>query len=174
MPAWREFGAYVNGLEGGEGQAAGALAPAAASREQKGKRMRYCPRCKTDLFGGSICDCCGGRLVEKQTKQAPKVVHVTQDMIMGGPRHLKSELAQSKAGRVFRLVLEIIAFCAIFYAVSWIGHVIGNFLSVQMSDRPDETVAPIKWGGSGVRYYLYVGWAMVTLLTIKLRWAPGK
>jgi len=136
--------------------------------------MRYCPRCKADVFGGSICDRCGGHLVEKETKQAPRAVHVTQDMILGGPKHLKSELAQSVHGRVFRLVLEIIIFCAIFYGASWVAHVIINFLSVQMSEDIDKAVPPITWNSSVVRYYLYVGWAAVTGLTIKFRWASGK
>jgi hypothetical protein len=138
--------------------------------------MRYCPRCKTDMFGGSLCDICGGRLVLKQTKQASKVVHVTQDMILGGPKHLKSELAQSMVGRIFRLLLEIVLFCAIFYGVSWLGHVIINFLSVHMAADPDEAAKhpPIDWGSSGVRYYLYAGWVLVTGLTVKFRWQAGK
>jgi hypothetical protein len=138
--------------------------------------MRYCPRCKIDVFGGSLCDQCGGRIVEKATKQAPKVVHVTQDMILGAPKRLKSELAQSTTGRIVRLILEILIFCAIFYAVSWVLHVIINFLSVHMADDPDEAAKhpPIIWMDSSVRYYLYIGWAVVTGLTIKFRWQAGK
>lgn len=136
--------------------------------------MRYCPRCKTEMFGGSICDRCGGRLVEKQADRAPRVVHVTEDMILGAPKHLKSDLAQSTAGRVIRLFVEIILFCAIFYGVSWLGHVVANFLHIQMSERPEQTPKLIEWGSSGVRYYLYVGWAIVAGLTIKFRWRAGK
>jgi hypothetical protein len=137
--------------------------------------MRYCPRCKTDVFGGSLCDICGGRLVVKLAKAGPKsVVHITQDMILGGPKHLKSELAQSKVGRIFRLLLEIVLFCAIFYGVSWLGHVILNFLSVNMAMDPDTAKEPIDWGSSGVRYYLYAGWVIVTAITIKVRWQVGK
>jgi len=138
--------------------------------------MRYCPRCKTDLFGGSICDRCGSQLVEKQTDKSPKVVHVTQDMILGAPKHLKSELAQSMAGRVFRLIVEIILFCALFYGISWLGHVVANFLHIHMSERPERTDPIIRWAwdNSGVRYYLYVGWAIVAVLTVKFRWQAGK
>jgi hypothetical protein len=136
--------------------------------------MRYCPRCKIDLFGGSICDQCGGRLVEIRADRTAKTVQVTQDMILGGPRKLRSELAQSMSGRVLRLVLEIALFCALFYAVSWVMHVIANFLSVQMSEDPDVAVPPIDWSSTGVRYFLYVGWAIVTVLTIKCRWNAGK
>jgi len=136
--------------------------------------MRYCPRCKVEPFGGSICDQCGGRLVEKRAEHAAATVQVTQDMIMGGPKKLKSELAQNMGGRVFRLVLEIALFCALFYAVSWVLHVIANFLSVQMSEDPDVAVAPIDWSSNGVRYYLYVGWAIVAALTVKCRWRTGK
>lgn len=142
--------------------------------------MRYCPRCKTDVFGGSICDQCGGRLVEKVTHEAPRAVHVTQDMIMGAPKRLKSELAQSTTGRVVRLIVEIVVFCAVFYGVSWVLHVITNFLSVRMSEDPDTATPPITWFtedghlGSAVRYYLYVSWAIITGLTIKFRWQAGK
>jgi hypothetical protein len=142
--------------------------------------MRYCPRCKIDVFGGSVCGECGGRIVEKLTKQAPKVVHVTQDMIMGAPKRLKSELAQSMTGRVVRLVLEVLIFCALFYGVSWVMHHIINFLSVHMADDPDKAKPPIEWVtdagrlSSGVRYYLYIGWAIVAGLTIKFRWQAGK
>jgi len=136
--------------------------------------MRYCPRCKLDMFGGSLCDHCGGWLIEKQTKQVPKAVHITQDMILGAPRRLKSELAQSMSGRIFRLVLEIIFFCAIFFCVSWFVHVLANFLHIQMSEYPEETDPLIKWGSNAVRYYLYVGWAVVAVLTFKFRWRPGK
>ncbi len=136
--------------------------------------MRYCPRCKIDLFGGSICDQCGGRLVEKRAERAAVAVHVTRDMIIGGPKRLKSELAQSMTGRVLRLVLEIAVFCALFYAVSWVMHIIANFLSVQMADNPDTAEEPIDWSSTGVRYYLYVGWAIVTVLAIRIRWRAGK
>jgi len=143
--------------------------------------MRYCPRCKSDVFGGSVCDRCGSRLVDKETKEAPKTVHVTKDMILGGPKHLKSDLAQSKPGRVFRLVLEIVVFCAAFYGVSWVGHVIGNFLQVHMSEDPEKAQPFIIWFvddtwrlTTSVQYYLYVGWAVVALLTAKFRWGAGK
>ncbi len=136
--------------------------------------MRYCPRCKTDLFGGSVCDRCGGRLVEKRAERATAIVHVTQDMIIGGPKKLKSELAQSLGGRIFRLLVEIALFCALFYAVSWVLHVIANFLSIQMADDPDTAAPPIDWGSSGVHYYLYIGWVVVAALAVKMRWRVGK
>lgn len=136
--------------------------------------MRYCPHCKIDLFGGSVCHQCGGRLVEKRAERAAKAVHVTQDMIIGGPKKLKSELAQSLIGRILRLLLEIVLFCALFYAVSWVLHVLANFLSVQMSEEPDEALPPIDWASNAVRYYLYIGWAVVAALTIKCRWNAGK
>ncbi len=143
--------------------------------------MRYCPRCKTDVFGGSICDRCGGKLVEKRTAVAPKAVHVPRDKILEGPKRLKSELAQSKVGRLFRLLLEIVLFCLIFYGVSWVGHVIVNFLHIQMSENPEKTKPIIFWFTNGswavttsTRYYLYAGGAIVTTLTIWFRWAAGK
>jgi hypothetical protein len=142
--------------------------------------MRYCPRCKIDVFGGSRCDGCGGLLVEKTETGKATVVHVTQDMILGPKKRLTSELAQSRAGRIFRLMLEIVLFCGLFYGVSWLGHHVTNFLSINMSDDPDKAVAPIDWFDkngrltSGVRYYLYVGWGIVTVLTIKFRWQAGK
>jgi hypothetical protein len=133
------------------------------------------------MFGGSMCDRCGGRLLEKQSDQSPKVVHVTQDMILGAPKHLKSELAQSMSGRVFRLLVEVVLFCVVFYGVSWLGHVVANFLHIHMSERPEKTPPLIVWFvddswqlNTGVRYYLYVGWAIVTVLTIKFRWRAGK
>ena len=78
------------------------------------------------------------------------------------------------SGRIVRLLLEIVLFCALFYAVSWILHVIANFLSVQMSDRPDEALPPIDWKSSSVRYYLYIGWAVVAALTVRVRWGISK
>ena len=136
--------------------------------------MRYCPRCKIEVFGGSRCDRCGGPLLDKQTQQAPKAVHVTEDMILGAPKRLKSELAQSVTGRVFRLVVEIVIFCAAFYGVSWLLHIVANFLSIEMSMDRLTAKKPIDWNSTGVRYYLYVGWAVVTALTIKFRWRAGK
>jgi hypothetical protein len=139
--------------------------------------MRHCPRCKIDVFGGSRCDACGGPLVEKAEKGTATVVHVTKDMILGPRRRLKSDLAQSKSGRVFRLVLEIVLFCLLFLGVSWVGHHIANFLSVNMSDDPDKARLnpPIDWWSTGFLYYwMYPGWAIVTVLTIKFRWRAGK
>jgi hypothetical protein len=136
--------------------------------------MRYCPRCKADMFGGSVCDRCGGRLAEKQVDTGARTVHVTRDMIVGAPKKLRSELAQSLSGRIFRLVVEIVVFCAIFYAAVWVLHVIANFLSVQMSDDPETATEPIYWGSSGVHYFLYVGWAIIAILAIRTRWGAGK
>ncbi|MBN1919090.1 MAG: hypothetical protein JW889_14385 [Verrucomicrobia bacterium] len=139
--------------------------------------MRYCPRCKIDVFGGSLCDRCGGRLVEKKATGKVAVVHMTQDMILGPKKRLRSELAQSSSGRAFRLVLEVLLFCGLFLGASWVGHHITNFLSINMSEDPDKARLnpPIVWWSTGFRYYwLYPGWVIVTLLTIKFRSQAGK
>ena len=138
--------------------------------------MRYCPRCKIDVFGGSRCGDCGGLLVEKKATGKVAVVHVTQDMILGPKKRLTSELAQSTAGHIFRLVVEIVFFCGLFWGVSWLGHHVANFLSVNMADDPDKAREhpPITWWSQGVRYYMFVGWGIVTVLTIKFRWQAGK
>jgi hypothetical protein len=137
--------------------------------------MRYCPRCKTDVFGGSRCDRCGGQLVAKAGTGKATIVHVTKDMILGPRRRLKSELAQSTTGRVVRLLLEIVLFCLIFLGASWVGHHITNFLSVNMSEDPDKAKPPIVWWSRDFLYYwMYPGWAIVTALTIKFRWQAGK
>lgn len=135
--------------------------------------MMYCEHCDVELFGGSRCHICGGLLVPK-VEEGPKVVHISSDAIMGRKKSLRSDTAQSLAGRLFRLTVEIALFCVIFYFVTLlIAHTI-NWISAEMAYEPAEEPDVIDVSSNAFKYFHYIGLVVVTLLTIRFRFQLGK
>ncbi len=136
--------------------------------------MMYCEKCKISIFGGSICHVCGSRLVKKVEEEGGKTAKVTSELIMGKRKRLKSELAQSLAGRIFRLVVEMILFCAIFIGVTYGLIRILNWLSTEMSEEPEEAIGLIDLSSAALRYFWYVGCVIVVILTYKFRFKGAR
>ncbi len=136
--------------------------------------MMYCEKCKIDIFGGSICHVCGSKLVDKTEENEPKAAKVTSELIMGKRKRLKSELAQSLAGRIFRLVLEMVLFCAIFVGLTYGLIRILNWLSTEMSEDPEEAIGLIDLSSAALRYFWYVGCVVVVILTYKFRFKGAR
>ena len=136
--------------------------------------MMYCEKCRIDIFGGSICHICGSRLVEKVEEEEPKTTKVTSELIMGKRKRLKSELAQSLSGRIFRLVVEMILFCAIFIGLTYGIINILNWLSAEMSENPEEAIGLIDLSSPALRYFWYIGCVIVVILTYKFRFKSGR
>ena len=136
--------------------------------------MMYCENCNVDLFGGSLCHHCGGYLIPKVVDKGQKVAHITSDALMGAKSRLTVDSAQSLAGRMFRVVIEVVLFCAIFWGLSYI--IVGgiNWLSREMSMNPDTAPAAIEIAGDPFKYFRYFGMLVVAILTIRFRFQPGK
>ena len=136
--------------------------------------MMYCEDCKTDLFGGSVCHHCGGPLVPKIVEKGPKVAHISSDVIMGKKKRLTVDSAQSLSGRLFRLVLEILLFCFLFWVISYLVAGTINWLSKEMSMEPETAPNAIDIAGNAFKYFRYIGMVVVALITIRMRFQPGK
>jgi len=135
--------------------------------------MMYCEHCDAELFGGSRCHTCGGLLMPK-VKEGPRVVHISSDAIMGRKKSLRSDTAQSLAGRLFRLTVEVALFCVIFYFVTLlIAHTI-NWISAEMAYEPAEEPDAIDVSSNAFKYFRYIGLVVVALLTIRFRFQLGK
>ena len=136
--------------------------------------MMYCERCDIDVFGGSVCHECGGTLIPKIEDKAPKVVHISSEVIMGKKKTISVDAAQSLGGRLFRLAAEILLFCAIFYFLSLgVAHTI-NWLSREMAMNPETEPDAINIASNAFKYFYYIGLVVVALLTIKFRFQLGK
>ena len=136
--------------------------------------MMYCDNCKTEIFGGGICHYCGGALIPKEKEKTQKVVHITSESIMGRKKSLVVDTAQSMSGRLFRLLLEIALFCVLFYFISLAGAYTINWISREMAMNPETTPDAIDIAGNTFKYFRYVGLGIVTVITIWLRFQPGK
>lgn len=133
----------------------------------------YCPKCRTEVFGGSICHLCGGPLLEsEETQEAPTAKGGVA--IISRKRHkVTKEFGQTVAGRIARVMGEIVIFCVAFYGLSYLVVVVANWLSTEMAVEP-ENVKYIDFHGQSMKYFRLIGFAAIIFLTVKLRFKPGK
>ena len=122
--------------------------------------MPYCQRCRIELFGGSICDTCGGELTASPTEEKPK-----RDILVGKQTRVKAGLTENVPMKMARLTLEIIIFNGLFVGGTYVLMTISNWLSEQMQTK----IGTINIYSPGIRYFWVIGCIIVTILTIKYR-----
>ncbi len=126
--------------------------------------MRYCPRCKIDVFGGSICHACASQLLKKEDR--PKIEKEAALSAMPSTKmRLKKDISQSMPLRMGRLAIEILLFCGLFVGVTYAFMHSSNYLADQMESR----LPRFKINSNGIRYFWYAGCAIIATLTVKFR-----
>lgn len=135
----------------------------------------FCPRCKIDVFGGSICHICASKLVPDREGRIPPKIDHSLDVLIGKGRRkrrkVKSDLSQSLPGRFIRIIIEIAIFCALFVGVTFLFMQASDWLSDQMQSKLWR-FNPVVEGvvRNPVKYFWYVCCVIITGLTIKFRW----
>lgn len=133
--------------------------------------MRFCPRCKKEVFAGSICHVCASELIEKDE------VEETLGKIAPAPIFFKRKkpklrrgFSQTLIGRCFQLVLEVAIFCALFVGATFAFMQISDWLSDLMESKLRRFDV---FQGAGIRnpirYFWYTGCVIVAVLTVKYR-----
>lgn len=136
--------------------------------------MRFCPSCKIDVFGGSVCHLCASTLMEKVEVEQEEKANSTS-VLLGKKKRLKSDISQSMPARLIRLGLEIVIFCVIFVGVTFSFMIVSNWLSDQMESTLARFPVGRKYvegGGyvaNSIRYFWYAGCAIIAWFTIKYR-----
>jgi hypothetical protein len=133
----------------------------------------FCLKCKTEIFGGSVCHVCGGLLaVSEASHEAP--------VAAGGVKirtrmkfRVSKEFGQTLAGRIGRLILETALFCAGFYFLTFLIVAVANWLSKEMA-LDQQKIKFIDVHSSWMKYLRYIGCGIIAFLTVKLRFKPGK
>ena len=133
----------------------------------------YCPKCKSEMFGGSICHVCGGPLLESEGTQEAPTGKGGVEIITRKKHKVGKEFGQTLAGRIARLMVEIVLFCAAFYGLSYLVVVVANWLSAEMALDP-KSVRYIEFHGQWMKYFILIGFGVIIFLTVKLRFKPGK
>jgi hypothetical protein len=133
----------------------------------------YCPRCRSEVFGGSICHLCGGPLSEGEETQETPTARGGVAIIARKRHRVSKEFGQTVAGRVARVMAEIVIFCAAFYVLSYLVVVVANWLASEMA-LDTENVKHIQFHGQWMRYFILIGFGVIIILTVKLRFRPGK
>ena len=133
----------------------------------------YCPKCKKDIFGGSICHLCGGTLLESEqiTQVAPS--KAPRKIVTRKKYKVAKELGQTIPGRLGRVLIESGIFCAAFIFLSIVVVKVANWLSTEMvleEGQADFIDIHSRW----MKYFWYVGCTAIVFLTVKLRFRPGK
>ena len=141
--------------------------------------MKFCQRCKLEVFGGSICHICASGLIDKQDAGDEKQTKKISSKILGGKKRLRGDLTQSLPARLLRILLEIAIFCAIFVGVTSGFMITSNWLADQMeSTLPRFPITDYNPEGTFVAnkilYFWYVCAAIVGALTFKYRFKPYK
>ena len=131
--------------------------------------MMYCEHCNLDLFGGSRCHSCGDYIIPKPKDEGPKVAYISSDVIMRRKKRIRTEKGQTLPGRIIRLAMEIAIFCALFFFASLLISHTANWLTLEMSMEPEKHIDPIDLSSNVFKYFKYVGFVVVTVLTIKFR-----
>ena len=124
------------------------------------------------MFGGSICHICASRLIEREDAKEEKK---SSSILLGKKKRLKSDMTQSMPLRLLRLALEMAIFCAAFVGFTFCFMITSNWLSDQMESSLGRF--PLGYGnvsGGGyasntVKYFWYVGCAIIAALTAKYR-----
>jgi hypothetical protein len=139
----------------------------------------YCPHCREQLFGGSVCHYCGKSLVEKERQQttdaSPETSYLKKPLQIATRRkhRVTKEFGQTLPGHLVRLLLEILLFCAIFFVLSIAVVHVANWLSVEMA-LPGQKAKHIDLQSRWMKYFWFIGCAAIVFLTIKVRFRPGK
>ncbi len=133
----------------------------------------YCPKCESEVFGGSICHFCGGPLAEsEETHEAPEPKGGVK-IVTRKRRKVTKEFGQTVPGRIGRLMIEVVLFCAAFLALSWVVVQVANWLSTEMA-LDKQRVKLIDIHSTWMKYFWYVGCGVIVFLTVRLRFKPGK
>jgi hypothetical protein len=133
----------------------------------------YCPKCETEILGGSICHLCGGPLLESEETHEAPTAKGGVEIITRKKHKVTKEFGQTLAGRIARLMVEIALFCAAFYGLSYLVVVVANWLSAEMA-LDKQQVAQIDFHGQWMKYFILIGFGVIIFLTVKLRFKPGK
>lgn len=133
----------------------------------------YCPKCKKDVFGGSICHLCGGMLVESQEESDVSPARAALGIVTRKKYKVAKEFGQTFLGRLGRLLIEAAIFCVAFVVLSIIVVKVANWLSKEMAlqgERAEFIDIHSRW----MTYFWFVGCAAIVFLTVKLRFKQGK
>lgn len=133
----------------------------------------YCPRCKTEIFGGSICHQCGGLLAESEESHEAPVAKGGVKIITRKKVKVTKEFGQTLPGHLLRLAAEIVLFCAAFFALSIAVVHVANWLSREMA-LDEQNVKVIDLKSRWMKYFWFVGCGIIVFLAVKLRFKPGK
>ncbi len=134
----------------------------------------YCSRCRTEVFGGSLCHLCGGRLSQgEETHESPTPKGGVQ-IITRKKHKVSKEFGQTWVGRLGRVTIEIAIFCTVFVILSIAVVHVANWLAAEMALEPEKGVKTIDLHDPWMRYFWYIGCGVIVFLTVKLRFRPGK
>jgi hypothetical protein len=139
----------------------------------------YCLHCKKEIFGGSICHLCGKPLVTKEEKvsaeTSPETSYLKKplEIVTRKKYKVSKEFGQTVLGRLLRLALEVVLFCAAFWLLSVAVVKVSNWLSQEMA-LPGQKARHIELGSRWMRYFWFIGFAAIIFLTVRLRFKPGK
>jgi hypothetical protein len=134
----------------------------------------YCAKCRTEVFGGSICHLCGGRLVHGEEAHEAPTPKGGVEIVTRKKHRVSKEFGQTVAGRIGRLVIEIAIFCTAFVLVSIVVVHVANWLAREMALEPQKGVKTIELNDPWMKYFWYIGCGVIVFLTVKLRFKPGK
>lgn len=133
----------------------------------------YCPKCKTEIFGGSVCHLCGGLLAVSEEMHETTPAKGGVKIITRKKFRVSKEFGQTLFGRILRLMVEICIFCAGFLILSYAVFGVANWLSKEMA-LDQERVKLIEMNKPWVRYFWYIGCGVIVILTVRFRFKPGK
>jgi hypothetical protein len=133
----------------------------------------YCSKCNTEMFGGSICHLCGGILAESEETAEVSPSKGGVKIITRKKRKVTKEFGQTVLGRLGRLAIEILLFCAGFVLLSIAVVHVANWLSTEMA-LDQQRVRLIDIHSRWMTYFWFVGCGVVVFLTVRLRFKPGK
>ncbi|NQT84921.1 hypothetical protein HQ563_18035 [bacterium] len=133
----------------------------------------YCPKCKQEIFGGSICHLCGKELLESEPASDLSPSRAALGIVTRKKYKVTKEFGQTLPGHVGRLLIEILLFCTAFILLSHAVVAVANWLSKAMA-LPGRPAKFIDIHGRWMKYFWLIGCAAIVFLTVKLRFRPGK
>ena len=133
----------------------------------------FCPKCKTEMFGGSLCHLCGGSLVLSERSLEGITAKGGVEIRTRKKHKVTKEFGQTLVGHVARLLIEIVIFCTAFILLSFAVVEVANWLSKEMALN-EQRVKLIDIYSVWMKYFWYIGCGVIVFLSVKLRFKPGK